>query len=144
MELDNWKCDVQDSGLPPNSVPLYMTLTLRVKTLMPGLPFRPGFPHFILGMQVPHLKGRGGGEFVVWGCIHSGALHVLFATVRMLMSLVLGNSDAIYVVREEPTMFLPRNFSPSQMVSLHSPDWPRTCSVDQAAVLLSQLQVLGL
>lgn len=89
MELDNWKCDVQDSGLPPNSVRLYMTLTLRVKTLMSGLPFRPGFPHFILWDACGPPQGERWWVVCSLG-VHSGALHVLFAAVRMLMSLVLG------------------------------------------------------
>ena len=80
MELDNWKCDVQDSGLPPNSVPLYMTLTLRFKTLMPGLPFRPGFPHFILWNACAPPQGER------WWGVCSLGVHTLWCSACAVCS----------------------------------------------------------
>lgn len=72
----------------------------------------------------------------LWGVcslgVHSGALHVLLAAMRMLMSLVLGEQWCYLYCQRGANNFFLGTFSPSQMVSLNSPDWPRTCSVDQA------------
>lgn len=68
-----WSCatgsfDVEmlwDSGLPPSSVPLHMTLTLRAKKCS-GFPSDLTFHILYLGIHVVHIQGRGGGRTVVW------------------------------------------------------------------------------
>lgn len=44
-----------------------------------------------------------------------------------------GGTVMLFILSERSQQyFFLGTFSPSQMVSLNSPDWPRTCSVDQA------------